>query len=138
VVIAELAEKGERYDPSNISRHRPHIQAPELTDELDRLARELEHEAAMAPVTVAIVYQQLLRGLRASRHGKPPTAAETVKIAETLRNMEGLDYKRQLLMAYMERRFTPENIAKEQEIAARQRGGMGYAPPLPDFEDEEI
>jgi len=105
-----MAERGEAYHPSNLSRHRSHVVAPEQTAELERLTRELEQEASMAPPTVGILYRQLIRGVQAMQHQKPPTVAEMSKLVTSISTVTGLNTRRLMMLEYANRIFQPGGV----------------------------
>jgi hypothetical protein len=135
-IIKAMAEKGHRVNHGNLNTHRNHAVPADRADEMDRLVRALEAEANAAPPTVEALYRMLIRGVRATATGRPPTATELVRLATAIKEITGMSYKQEMLAAYMRSRFSPEQIAEDQERAAQQRGEAGYPAPLLDDELE--
>jgi len=118
-ILRRMADVGVGLNHSNLNTHRKHVEEPETEEELQRLVRELEHEAAMSPATVALLYRELIRGAKAMTHRKPPSPAEMVRLATAIKEITGISYKQQMLGAFLDSAFKPRGaLASRPEVPA--------------------
>lgn len=116
-VARELTEKGQPFSHVNIAAHRKNHVVRE-DPALQLTIRELEQEAAMAPPTVAAVYQVLISQLRMLENAKP-SADTAIKAAEAIARITGMRTQQSLLIAYAERAFN-QSPAPLEATSVRQ------------------
>ena len=119
-IIAELATRGEKFNQSNLGRHKPHVKRMDderMTAEIEESIAKLRLDAASAPAVLRPAYTTLIRFLESVSTSKAPGIREALAAAESIHRIAGMGTKQQFLLDFAERAWAP--------------GGGMFSPPQP-------
>ena len=130
-IVQELARRGETFSKQNLFTHKKnHLVAEDLDvvdEDREQIIRELEMEMRVAPPVVAAGYLVAIQQLKTLANAKP-SADVLIKTLEAITRITGMRTQQHLLMAYMQKAFSPE--ASPPQVAppatvVRQLGAGG-------------
>jgi hypothetical protein len=127
-----LASRGETFLPSNISRHKPHVQQDDevkLDEELEATVQLLREERNRVAPTLRASYSILISFLESVASRKTPTAREAIAAAESISRLGGMSTRQRFLLDYAEAAWAPGGAMTSPAVGA-------YNDLFPD-EDEE-
>jgi hypothetical protein len=131
-IVQQLASKGQVFNISNLSRHRPHVMREDeerLDDDIDETVEQLREERNRVAPTLRASYSILIRFLESVKDRKAPTAHEALAAAKSISELGGMSNSQRFLLDFAEKAWAPGGGMRPPE---KDEEPFGIPPELED------
>jgi hypothetical protein len=123
-IIAELKSRGEKFNTSNLSRHKPHVARAvdeRMTAEIEESIVKLRGDASAAPAVLRPAYVTIIRFLESVNDRAAPNVREVLAAAESIHRITGMSGKHEFLLAFAERAWLPGGAMSQPDVGAQEK-----------------